>query len=485
MNRNLDSKIEEIRKLLNCWIYRTLTPYGKLVIIKTLALSKLSHAALVIPTLNKNKIKEVETIMFRFLWGNKPDKVSREDAKLSEKAGGLGMIDLKDFWQSFKFSWIRRLTNTNAFWPKILVSSVSEIISKSCSLNEILEMGPSKLQFIGKKMHNRFWGEVFGSVMPIMQGAYFCTPEKIFQSSFWDNPKILRSNKPIKKNAFPILANTISNVIDFYKLGTSRLMTYQEFRNHHLIDLDIDTYTELSYILSTSIRSLGIIEQRIPVFQLPVQPVIVNIATLTEKGCNVYYRMLRKKKNLVNNIHTRESKWHLELGTAFGVDFWNKAYIFTAEIKNNNYIKWLHYQIVRNSLFTNYRVHQIKRHISPLCTACSAIEKVSHVFWDCDLVWQFWQEVQVWLQQFNVSSTITKNMVLFGFHKESSSSKINVTLLLGKTYIWKNKFRDTALSINAFKKSIKKNLDDLKHSYEYLGKEILFDQWNLIYASLL
>ena len=207
--------------------------------------------------------------------------------------------------------------------------------------------------------------------------------------------------------------------------------------------------------MSTSIRSLGIIEQRIPLFQLPVQPVIVNIATLTEKGCNVYYRMLRKKKNLVNNIHTRESKWHLELGTVLGVDFWNKAYSFTAEIKNNNYIKWLHYQIVRNSLFTNYRVHQIKRHISPLCTACSAIENVSHVFWDCDLVWQFWQEVQVWLQQFNVSSTITKNMVLFGFHKESSSSKINVTLLLGKTYIWKNKFRDTALSINAFKKLIK------------------------------
>ena len=85
MDRNLDSKIEEIRKLFNCWIYRTLTPYGRLVIIKTLALSKLSHAALVIPSLDKSRIKEIEALMFKFLWKNKPDKVAREDSKLSEK----------------------------------------------------------------------------------------------------------------------------------------------------------------------------------------------------------------------------------------------------------------------------------------------------------------------------------------------------------------------------------------------------------------
>ena len=89
------------------------------------------------------------------------------------------------------------------------------------------------------------------------------------------------------------------------------------------------------------------------------------------------------------------------------------------------------------------------------------------------------------MQELNIDATLSQKMVLFGHVKEPSSSKINFTLLLGKTYVWKNKFRNTNLSLNAFKKFVKKNLDDLKHSYEYLGKEILFDQWNLIYASLL
>ena len=102
MDRNLDSKIDEIRKLLNCWVHRSLTIYGKMVVLKTLALSKLSHVALIIPCLSASKIKEIENIFFRFIWGNKPDKVSRNHTKLPEKMGGLGMIDLKDFWLFFR-----------------------------------------------------------------------------------------------------------------------------------------------------------------------------------------------------------------------------------------------------------------------------------------------------------------------------------------------------------------------------------------------
>ena len=43
MESNFKSKLEVIRKLFNLWINRTLTVYGKIVVIKTLALPKLSH----------------------------------------------------------------------------------------------------------------------------------------------------------------------------------------------------------------------------------------------------------------------------------------------------------------------------------------------------------------------------------------------------------------------------------------------------------
>ena len=110
MERNYANKVEEVKKLLNCWMYRALTPYGKITVIKSLALSKLSHAALVIPSLNNKQLRELESIFFSFLWNRKPDVVARESCKLKEKAGGLRLVDIKDFWRAFKFSWIRRLT---------------------------------------------------------------------------------------------------------------------------------------------------------------------------------------------------------------------------------------------------------------------------------------------------------------------------------------------------------------------------------------
>ena len=127
MDSNFESKLKEINKILSCWFHRTLTVYGKITVIKTLALSKLSNLVMVLPNLNKTQLNAIETSFFRFLWGNKPDKVSREHAKLSEKNGGLGMVDIRQFWDSLKFSWLRRLCKSNAFWPNIVVKNAVKI----------------------------------------------------------------------------------------------------------------------------------------------------------------------------------------------------------------------------------------------------------------------------------------------------------------------------------------------------------------------
>ena len=82
------------------------------------------------------------------------------------------------------------------------------------------------------------------------------------------------------------------------------------------------------------------------------------------------------KKNLSSTQSEREFKWHTELQATFGTDFWGKTYSLTAGIQNENKIKWLQYQIVRNSLFTNYKVNKIKPHISPFCTFCGHLGNI-------------------------------------------------------------------------------------------------------------
>ena len=120
MDSNFRKKIEEIRKLFNCWLYRHLTPFGRVTIIKTLALSKLTRVALVAPHAETQIIQELESMCFRFLWKNKPDRLKRTKAVLPCEKGGLKMLKLESFWDSLKVSWSRRLLSSNSTWCKLL-----------------------------------------------------------------------------------------------------------------------------------------------------------------------------------------------------------------------------------------------------------------------------------------------------------------------------------------------------------------------------
>ena len=78
------------------------------------------------------------------------------------------------------------------------------------------------------------------------------------------------------------------------------------------MNLEENTYLELKYILKSSFEGLGVRLDKIPIFELPHQPLIVNVSTLTKKGCNSYYKIIRKRKNLTCTQNDREKKWHVE-----------------------------------------------------------------------------------------------------------------------------------------------------------------------------
>ena len=193
MSSNFTDKVDAVEKMLNNWSYRYLTPFGKVTVVKSLGLSKLSHIALVIPNPSKDMIKRIETIFYQFIWNKKSEKVRREDCKLPAKNGGLGMPDISNFWLAFKFSWFRRLLTTEAFWPQLLLENISKYVNYQISACELLELGASKLLEISKCVKNPFWKQVLGTAVPITQGSAFCYPEKILASPFFSNPLIVRN----------------------------------------------------------------------------------------------------------------------------------------------------------------------------------------------------------------------------------------------------------------------------------------------------
>ena len=74
---NYAPKLSRIKNLLNLWSSRDLTPIGKILIIKTFAISQLVYLLTVLPNPPISFFKELDTLFHKFIWSKKPDKIKR------------------------------------------------------------------------------------------------------------------------------------------------------------------------------------------------------------------------------------------------------------------------------------------------------------------------------------------------------------------------------------------------------------------------
>ena len=108
-NLNYGSVLSKINKTLNQWRRRKLTPMGKITVIKTFIISSLNHIFTSIPSPNKKFITNLNSLMYSFIWDNKPDKVNRKQITNTYLFGALKMLDLELLIKSPKITWIERL----------------------------------------------------------------------------------------------------------------------------------------------------------------------------------------------------------------------------------------------------------------------------------------------------------------------------------------------------------------------------------------
>ena len=485
MNSNFEDKILKIEKLLAHWSYRYLTPFGKVTVIKSLALSKLSHIAMVVPNPSKMMFKRLEGILYKFLWGGKSEKVSRVDTKLPEKMGGLGMPDIEEFWLALKYSWLRRLLTTKSFWPNILLKQISIISGQEISIGKLLQLGPSLLGKIGKSMKNKFWEQVLRSTIKMSEGMTFCSPENLLYSSFWYNPSIRRNNKVISYDVYPEIRTKVTYLADFFNTGSNTLMDYETFKIHHNVEISEMKYIDIRYVIKLALQKLNFPVMKLPFVFYPLAPILISIALSTKKGCGTYCKILSKKRCLHNKLGQRDEKWHQELQELHSVTFWDKIRHLNSTVNFDNNIKWLQFQIIRNCLQTNFIVSHFIPNVSPLCKYCGlSNEKISHLYWLCPNVHSFLEDTFNYINSTGLEYNPTKIEFLFGVPSLSSEHPKNYLSLLIKKFIWKTKFKTDFLSIVGLKTYLKLWLKELKFVYEIKEEALKFNEWIMLYNDL-
>ena len=86
---------------------RQLAIEERIVIFKTLAISKIVYLPLLSNT--TNIIDELEKVQKKFIWNNSTAKIKQETLRMDYKNGGLKNVDIRMKVTNLQCSWIKRL----------------------------------------------------------------------------------------------------------------------------------------------------------------------------------------------------------------------------------------------------------------------------------------------------------------------------------------------------------------------------------------
>ena len=152
---NLTEKFQETKKLFNIWMKRTTTPLGRVAILKSVILSKLTYLWIMLPNPPDNVIQQLQTMCFQFVWDKKRDKVKRKVATQDIQNGGMSIPHIAALIKSLKLTWLKKC------YSKTQCAKWKQILLKECPQVEMLEEYGSFVLKIGGRPVNMFWKDVF------------------------------------------------------------------------------------------------------------------------------------------------------------------------------------------------------------------------------------------------------------------------------------------------------------------------------------
>ena len=184
---NNDTITTDVERTLVPWRQQKLTPIGKICILKTFIIPRLTTLFMTIPRPTPWTFKSLNKLFYSFIWDYKPDKISRAKLTQSYPRGGLKMIDVDAFTTSLKISWIKRLlSNDTPVWNTLGLHCIKNPI-------RLRYFGSIRPKNLAQNITNTVWKEALQS-----WACLLCvnSPDenRKFSSPVWYNPRISKKN---------------------------------------------------------------------------------------------------------------------------------------------------------------------------------------------------------------------------------------------------------------------------------------------------
>ena len=457
---NYENKLEDIRKILKIWHKRQLTPFGKITIIKTLGISKLTHLFGNIPDPDAKFLNELEKIFFDFLWNNKASKLNKKCTFKPTNEGGLNMLNIYSFLSAMKVNWIRRLLKQNTSYRNFVIDIYPKI-------QNVQHLGTEYCQYLVHTIDNTFWCDVFKHLHKF---SLKCIPSNIHELY----SECLFYNRNIK-----IGGHTV-----YYREWVERGIT-QIF---HLMNADGSFLTYNAFVAKfVNVRSnflmyQGLIER----IRLYVRRMNLTLSALNNPDVQIFLKNLysnSKTVRLILDKHENKPPGQVKWDSHFNNLNWNLIYKKCHKTTIDCHLKWLQLRILYRVIATNRYLMLKTVKDNSNCTFCmNAEETITHFFWECPIINNFWKEL---FQQLRnsclhiVNLNLSAELIIFGTKENVITDNVfDYIILIAKNYVYSCKWKERLEIPNVlvFKRILKNRFNIERYRSIVTNNQLRFDR---------
>ena len=155
---NYGNKIQTLKNSNKLWQRRALSPLGKITVIKSLLLPKITHLLIALPNPGITLLQEINRLFYDFLWKGRA-QIKQSAVVKQYFEGGLKMVNLYAFEQALKITWIRRMLQDDSKWQLFIKNKIS--------MNTLFSCGSDYIKNIITKLKNEFWKDVLKALLKL------------------------------------------------------------------------------------------------------------------------------------------------------------------------------------------------------------------------------------------------------------------------------------------------------------------------------
>jgi len=422
---NYNPTMSKIKVLLNVWKQRSLTPIGKITVIKTLLVPKFNHLFMSLPSPTPGFISEVNSLFFKFIWDNKPDKLKRSYLCQDYTKGGLRMICLNSFIASLKSTWIRRILSAeNSLCSKLFNDSI-------CAIAKLSKLGPMFALKKAMDLKNKFWIEVIEIWKNIIIKNPIRNRNQLLATPLWHNPLVAEYSLFYPK----WFQNGIYFISDIVNPNDGQLLSLDQLKIKFGFNVNMLEYFRIKILYGKLIQN----HQN---FSLVVG---ANIFPLIPSHIEIFYKSRKGSRDMYNVLNTQiighksRTKWSDELGVDITPQMWSKIYLLCLKKCNDQALSWLQYRILHNIIGTNEYLFKIGISNTNLCRLCNtSVETSTHLFYYCPVSHNIIVDTLAWVKNvIDIEIPLEPNLMLLGYLGDGAySAQINLIILVIKKYLF-------------------------------------------------